>query len=159
MSYAFTVENAEQNVSELFPLYCRHYAEMQARLEQQGLEVSPFAPRLERYFQAAREGYLLNFVVRTESGEAVGYSNIYLTNSMHNGDFLAREDTIFVLKEHRNGVGRRFSKFILDHLHGLGVKQLHVTALTDLRVVNLWKRMGFKEVGVAMAYEFKDYKS
>jgi GNAT superfamily N-acetyltransferase len=151
--YVFSIENAETNCDEMYPLYCKHYAEMQERLAGQGLDIPPFKPRLDMYFKAAREGWLVNYVVRLD-GEAVGYSNIYVTNDMHNGDIIAQEDTIFILKEHRNGIGRKFSKFILADLKCRGVKRLNVLALTDLRVSKLWERMGFKHTAHAMTYTF-----
>lgn len=154
MSYAFTIENGHDNIGELVILYGRHYKEMQDRLSSQGVEVADFNPRYKEYFEAFDAGYLLNFVIREESGAAVGYSNIYLTNDMHNGEFIAQEDTIYVLPEHRNGVGRKFSKFILDDLRQRGVKRISVTAITDLRVAKLWERMGFKHTAHHMTYTF-----
>lgn len=154
MNYSFSIENAETNCPELLPLYTKHYAEMQARLAAQGIAVPEFKPRLDMYFKAAREGWLVNYVVRTDQGAPVGYSNIYVTNDMHNGDLIAQEDTIFVLKEHRNGIGRKLSNFILADLKMRGVKRLNVLALTDLRVAKLWERMGFKHTAHAMTYTF-----
>lgn len=153
--YRFSIEDGEANYPELQPLYFRHYGEMRDRLAGQGIDIGECNPRLDMYFAAVRRGDLITYVVRLD-GKAVGYSNIYLTNDMHNGRLIAREDTIYILPEHRNGIGRRFSKFILSHLKHVGVKALNVTALTDLRVAKLWKRMGFKEVGMAMTYVFED---
>jgi GNAT superfamily N-acetyltransferase len=153
MNYRFTLENGAENRDELEPLYRQHYAEMAARLAKEGIDVAPFSPRWDMYEKAWRGGYLLNFVVRAD-GEVVGYSNIYLTSDMHNGEMIAREDTIYVLPEHRNGVGKKLSKAILGNLRSRGVKRLHVQALTDLRVAKLWKRMGFKHTAHAMTYTF-----
>ena len=153
MNYRFMLENGAENKHELEPLYRRHYAEMQERLAREGIEVAPFSPRWDMYDRAWQGGYLLNFVVRAD-GEPVGYSNIYLTSDMHNGELIAREDTIYVLPEHRNGIGRKLSKAILGHLRSRGVKRLHVQALTDLRVAKLWERMGFKHTAHAMTYTF-----
>ena len=152
-AYSFAVESGVENLTELFPMYAQHYREMKERLEAEGLSVAEFNPRVDEYVKAWLGGYLLNFVVRCD-GKAVGYSNIYLTNDMHNSELIAREDTIFVLPEHRNGTGKQFSKFILGELRSRGVKRLHVTALTDLRVAKLWKRMGFQPVASAMVYSF-----
>mgnify|MGYP003335101384 FL=1 len=87
-------------------------------------------------------------------GQACGYSNVYLTRDMHNQDLIATEDTVFVLKEHRNGVGKQLVRFILDDLQRRGVKRLLVSAMTDLRVAKLWGRMGFKEAATQMVYTF-----
>ena len=79
---------------------------------------------------------------------------MYLTRDMHNQDLIATEDTVFVLKEHRNGVGKQLVRFILDDLQRRGVKRLLVSAMTDLRVAKLWGRMGFKEAATQMVYTF-----
>jgi len=73
---------------------------------------------------------------------------------MHNNDLIAQEDTVFVVKEHRNGVGKKLVKFGVEELRSRGVKRLNVSAMTDLRVAKLWKRMGFKEAATQMTYEF-----
>lgn len=155
MNYDVKIEPFKDVYEELEPLYKQHYAEMTARLLEQGIRVSPYNPRLDRYYKASEEGWLLTFVLRSD-GVAVGYSNIYLTNDMHNDDLIAQEDTIFVTKDHRNGIGRRMSKYILEVLKSFGVKRLTVSARTDLRVAKLWKRMGFKETAIQMAYIFED---
>lgn len=135
-------------------LYRRHYAEMTDRLEKSGIHYSPFNPRLDVYFAHADRGDLLHFVVR-DDGAAIGYSNIYLTNDMHNRDLIAREDTIYIVPEHRNGVGRKLSRLILSVLNEKGVKRLSVSAMTDLRVAKLWERMGFKHTAHQMTYTFE----
>ena len=153
MTYTVSLESAVDNYDEMKALYTRHYSEMQSRLANEGIHIPEYNPRLDVYFDAWRRGDMLNFVVRLD-GKAVGYSNIYLTNDMHNRELIATEDTIYMLPEHRNGTGRLLSKFILNHLRGLGVKRLSVTALTDLRVAKLWERMGFKHTAHAMTYTF-----
>ena len=151
--YLVSLENVIENYDEMKRLYTRHYAEMQERLAKDGIHIPEYNPRLDVYFDSWRRGDLLNFVVRL-NGEAVGYSNIYLTNDMHNRELIATEDTIYMIPEHRNGTGRLLSKFILNHLSELGVKRLSVTALTDLRVAKLWERMGFKHTAHAMTFTF-----
>jgi ribosomal protein S18 acetylase RimI-like enzyme len=73
---------------------------------------------------------------------------------MHNSDLIAQEDTIYVVPEHRNGIGRKFTKVILAELKERGVKRLNVSAMTDLRATKLWKRLGFKELATQMTYTF-----
>jgi GNAT superfamily N-acetyltransferase len=153
MSYTFHLGRFKETYDELEPLYRQHYLEMTTRLEADKIPCSPYNPRLEQYIKAGDEGWLLTFILRHEE-KAVGYSNVYITNDMHNGDLIAQEDTIFVLKEHRNGVGKKLVKVILEELKERGVKRVSVAALTDLRVAKLWKRMGFKEAAVQMIYTF-----
>lgn len=153
MTYEITLEKLTDTYRELEPLYVQHYSEMVERLRGQGIELSPYNPRFAEYGAASERGDLLTFVLRFD-GKACGYSNIYLTHDMHNQDFIATEDTIFVLKEHRNGIGKLLVRFILEELQRRGVKRLLVSAMTDLRVAKLWGRMGFKEAATQMIYTF-----
>jgi len=153
MNYEITLEKFKDTYKELEPLYRKHYSEMTERLEESGLRCSSYNPRLDEYVRASEGGWLLTFVLRL-NGVAVGYSNVYLTNDMHNNDLIAQEDTIFVLKEHRNGVGKKMVKLILEELRSRGVKRVLVSAMTDLRVAKLWRRMGFKDVATQMIYKF-----
>lgn len=153
MNYTIQQENFKTTYPELEPLYRQHYAEMVERLAGQGVKYSPYNPRLHEYGESCDKGYLLTFVLRCDE-VACGYINVYITNDMHNHDLVAQEDTIFVVKEHRNGVGKKLVRFGLDELKRRGVKRLLVSAMTDLRVAKLWGRMGFKEVATQMMYTF-----
>lgn len=154
MSYTITQDcYADVYEKELETLMREHYSEMQKRLEAEGFKVSDYNPKISDYAQFNKDGWLLLYMLRWE-GKAIGYSTIYLTESMHNHDFIAEEDTLFVTKLHRNGIGKKFVEFILSDLRSRGVKHLTVSAKTDLRVAKLWKRMGFKEVAVQMQYTF-----
>jgi len=147
------VEKFTETYRELEPLYRQHYKEMTDRLSESGIHYSPYNPRLSEYGKASDGEWLLNFVLRTD-GAVCGYANVYVTNDMHNNDLIAQEDTVFVLKEHRNGIGKKLVKFVVEELRSRGVKRLNVSARTDLRVAKLWKRMGFKEAATQMTYEF-----
>lgn len=153
MSYTFHLGKFKETYAELEPLYRQHYSEMCERLANDGITYPPYNPRLDEYERAGDGGWLLTFILRLE-GKAVGYSNVYVTNDMHNSELIAQEDTIFVLKEHRNGVGKKLVKVILEELKERGVKRVTVSAMTDLRVAKLWSRMGFKEAATQMIYTF-----
>lgn len=153
MTYEIGLERGDLNYAELEPNYRAHYAEMQARLRDDGIDVGDYNPRLDQYFQAFAGGWLLNYVVRLD-GKAVGHSNVYLTNDMHNGEFIAKEDTVYILPEHRNGIGKALVKHILADLKARGVKRVMISPVTDLRVGKIWKRMGFREVASLMSYQF-----
>lgn len=154
MTYLLALENGSETLAELFPLYIEHYEEMRARLIKDGIETSPFNPQIPEYISRWESGVLQNYTVRTEAGEAVGYANIYITRDMHNGDLIGQEDTVFVLRPHRNGIGRKLVRFVLDDLRSRGAKRAYMTAMTDLRAVPLWKRIGFKPAATAMIYNF-----
>jgi GNAT superfamily N-acetyltransferase len=147
-----TLEKFRDTYQELEPLYRKHYAEMQARLAADGVTVSDYNPRLDQYEKFGDEGWLLTFVLRDE-GQAIGYSNIYVTADMHNHDKIAQEDTIFVLPE-RRGVGRVLIRAVHDELKKRGCKRLHVTTMTDLRVSKLLQHMGYKHTAHHMTMEF-----
>lgn len=153
MSYEITIEKFLFTYLELEPLYRQHYNEMTDRLEASGIKCSPYNPRIENYVAISEAGGLLTFVLRHE-GKACGYSNIYLTNDMHNNDPIAQEDTVYVLKEHRNGIGRRLIQFVHEELKRRGIKRLNITTGTDLRVSKLLERMGYKHAAHAMTITF-----
>lgn len=154
--YRFSIEDAEFTYPEFEPLYRQHFDEMLERMHSLGIPMGPYDPWLEAYFDAARNGSLVTYVVRTEAGEAIGYSNIYITRDAHNSERIAQEDTIFIRRDHRGPISRVFVRFILDDLRRRGCKRGNVTTIIDPRVAHLWKRMGFKEVGTAMTFVFED---
>lgn len=154
MTYAFHLVNGHEFHPVLEPLYKQHYAEMQKRLETDGHPVGDYKPQLERYFSAMDSGELLTFIV-VKDETVVGYSNIWVTTDMHNSEPIAQEDTVYMLPEHRNGVGRKLVKFILEFLSNLGVKRVTISPVTDLRVGKIWSRMGFRPVAQLMTYHFK----
>ena len=152
-SYTITLESFTPTYAELEPLYREHYAEMQARLAGEGIPIGPYNPRLDEYRKAGDGGWLLTFVVRSE-GQAVGYANIYLTSDMHSDVLMSVEDTIFVTKAHRNGIGRTLTKFIMAELQRRGVVRAQATTATDPRVAMMLERMGWKRTAVVMTYIF-----
>ena len=153
MSYTFHLGKHRETFDELEPLYRQHYAEMVERLAKDGIDYPPYNPRWDEYWRASDRGDLLTFILRHD-GKAVGCSNVYLTNDMHNSELIAQEDTIYVVPEHRNGIGKKLTKIILAELKERGVKRLHVSAMTDLRATKLWNRIGFKESATQMIYTF-----
>lgn len=153
MNYTFHLEKWHENWPELEPIYRQHYKEMTDRLAGQGINYSAFNPRLDKYREASEGGWLISYVVRKENN-AVGYCTVYVTNDMHNKDLIAQEDALYVLPEHRGGVGKKLVQFGLDDLRSRGVKRLNVNAMTDLRVAKLWERMGFKHTCHSMTFTF-----
>lgn len=155
MTYTIAIERGDENWFELEPNYKRHYAETVERLNGDGIKVGPYAPRLDQYFRFFREGWLVNYVARHE-GKPVGHANVYITNDMHNGELIAQEDMIYVMPGHRNGLGKRLTRFVLDDLKRRGVKRAMISARTDWRAEKLWQRMGFKRNSVQMMYDLEN---
>lgn len=135
-------------------LTSEHYKEMADRLEKDGIKVSPFNPRLEQYIKNNREGWLKFYTLRHEK-KCVGYCLIYITNDMHNGDKIAKEDAIFVTRNHRNGIGKKLTQHVIAEMKQLGVQKIYCSAVTDLRVEKIWRRMGFKNLATEMVYEMR----
>ena len=155
MSYTYQTENGAHTLPELQPLYHMHYCETEKRLTKEGFTPSPYKPDWGRYIDYWMRGYLIHYNARID-GKAIGYANVYLTTSMHNQDLIAHEDSLFVHPDHRNGVGRKLTLFVLDDLKKRGVKRAVMTARTDPRATKLWKRMGFRETAVELVYDFGD---
>ena len=154
MTYTYHLADPILDLEEILHLYKRHYGEMKARLAEAGIEIGAFNPRVDAYAGAFQAGRLLHYVVRAD-GKAVGYSNVYITSDMHNGELIAREDTIYVHPNHRKGCGRKLMKEILLDLQRRGVKRFIGTASTDPRATKLWERMGFRPAGLTMMYVFE----
>lgn len=147
--YSYAVERYADTLAEMMPIYRHHYAELLARMGDDAAGMSPFNPRFDAYIAANDRGDLLHFIVRKD-GAAVGYANVYVTLDMHNQDLIATEDAIFVMPQHRNGIGRKLTIGIVDALKASGVKRAHMTAAIDPRAAALWGRLGFKHTGVRM---------
>jgi ribosomal protein S18 acetylase RimI-like enzyme len=153
LTYTIGLERGDLNYSELEQNYRRQYQEMADHMATRGIVLSPYNPKLDRYYRAAAEGWLLNYVARF-NGEAIGHCNVYLTNDVRSGDPVAVEDTVWVQPSHRNGLGRKLVKYVLNDLKGRGVRRFLISAATDPRAANLWRRLGFSEVSLQMSYEF-----
>ena len=153
MSYTVRQVRLLDELGRVYPLWERHYGEMERRLLADGLPCSPFKPRTEQYVRSNEEGWLLAFLLERD-GEAVGYAQGYVTQDMHNGDLIAQEDAIYVVPEHRNGAGRILLDAVHDELRRRGVKRLNITTGTDLRASKWFLRRGYKHVAHCMSITF-----
>jgi hypothetical protein len=136
MTYSFAQEGFSDCYDDLEPLYRAHYAEMCERLTAAGQVCSPYNPRLDIYRASEARGDLITLVLRSD-GEAVGYINVYVTNDMHNMDRIAKEDTVFVRKDHRKGIGKKLVEYGLDRTQAAQREAFDVSAMTDLRVAKV----------------------
>ena len=153
VEYTYHIEKWHENYPELDAIYRQHYQEMCDRQAENGIHLSPYDIRLDQYLAASHGGWLISYVARL-NGKAIGYCNAYITNDMHNQDLIAQEDALYVLPEHRKGVGRKLVQFGLNDLRDRGVKRLNVSAMVDLRVALMWRRMGFKDSSINMTFTF-----
>lgn len=140
--YQFSAEMFGDTWPEIGPIYRQHYEEMGARLVAIGHPPVPFNCRVDEFIAANKRNDFLHFVAR-HKGAAVGYFNLFLSRDMLNGEPSAWESALYVVPAHRNGVGKRLLKAVIEYLRQNGVKRLHCGATTDARVEKLWRRMGF----------------
>ena len=153
MIYSFQGETIHGSFDDFVRLTKEHYQEMSDRLERDGINVSPYNPQFGRYIEFNKGGWLKFFTVRHQF-ECIGYCLDYVTVDMHNGDRIAKEDALFVTRNHRNGVSKKLVQYVLEQLKELDVQRAYCSAVTDLRVEKLWRRMGFKNIATEMVYEF-----
>ncbi|TPJ55012.1 GNAT family N-acetyltransferase, partial [Mesorhizobium sp. B2-6-7] len=129
--YTISKESFVAAWPEIEPLARMHFEETRARFATEGMPMGAFNPRLDVYKKADEGEYLHTFVVRTETGQAVGHSTVYIQTDMHNRELIGKEDTIYIHPDHRNGVGRRLTKHILLLLKSQGVFRATIDARTD----------------------------
>ena len=153
MSYVARQVKLVDELERIYPLWQRHYGEMEKRLRSDGFEVSPFHPRTIEYVRSNEDDFLLVFILEHE-GEAVGYAQGYVTHDMHNGDLIAQEDAIFVVPEHRFGAGSILLNAVHEELKRRGVRRLNITTGTDLRASKWFLRKGYRHVAHCMSIAF-----
>jgi len=151
--YTFEQARWHETYEELMPLYRMHYDEYRERMAHQGIPLPEMALRMDVYVGASQRGEIIHVVARKD-GIAVGYVTVFISNDMHNGDRIMREDTLFVHPDHRRGVGKRLARIIFDAGAAMGAKRLHMSAATDPRATAQWVRMGAIPAAVGLVYVF-----
>ena len=126
-------------LNEIVPLHERHWEETEKY--RHGI---PLNPDYEYMMRAEDQGRFLVFTVRHE-GNLVGNCMMYMTKSTHTQEWIAEEDTIFILSEYRKGrLGLRFIKYVEDVLRNMGITEIRVTVKTVNRVGDLLKAVGYQ---------------
>lgn len=118
----FQVEKFKDVWPELCPLTILHWSEIHPGRE------SAYKPNVKQYQHFNDIGFLHIFTARHE-GVLVGQAVIYVTESMHTQQKMAREDTWYFLPEFRRGRNAiDFLKYIENTLRENGVVEFHATA-------------------------------
>jgi hypothetical protein len=89
-------------------------------------------------------GRFMVFTVRKDQ-ELVGNCMVYLSQSTHTRRWIAEEDTLFIVKDHRKGrVGIKLVQYGERVLASLGVTEVRVTVKTVNRVGSLLQALGYQ---------------
>lgn len=154
MTYALSVEPLRDVLTELEPICHQHYDEMQSRMQGLGVPIAEFNPQWDAYCNYESAGLFRAFIARC-AGKIIGYSFIYATPDMHNGELIASEDTIYVVPAHRGkSAGRELVEFVHATLKDIGVKRLSITTSTDLKVAAWLEKRGYKHTAHHMTICF-----
>lgn len=149
--YKVVIESYKDTYEELKHLYKQCYEELALIAAKDGRIYPKYDPWLASYASSYEANSLILYVVR-EEGAAVGYCMMYLTQDTRNQELVTYEDSIYILLEHRNGIGMFLGKGIVEDMRNRGVKRIFLSAIDD-RIVNMWKRIGFKPIATTMELE------
>lgn len=99
-AYVAAVERFRAVLPELHLLHLRHFGETERYRAHQGLN-----PDYDALLRDERAGRMLQFTLReAATRQLVGNARFYLATSRHTAARYAREDTYFLLREHRKGL-------------------------------------------------------
>jgi hypothetical protein len=79
----------------------------------------------------------------------VGHLTCFVTQSIHTGQPVATEDTLYVLPEYRNGTGRDLIRAGIADMAAHGIKEFWATCEPRTRVGPMLERQGFSHVSNA----------
>lgn len=148
MDYTISLEDYNDTLQELMPMYRRAYEEMLGFVPESSNR-QEFNPWVEAYTLSNIEKTLLLFVVR-KGTEAVGYCIMFVTRDLKDNQLMAYEDYIYLEPGHRNGLGKYLAKFIIAELAARGVKRITVSVLKGTGLELVWSRLGFKVIATQM---------
>lgn len=149
--YQVRIEDYLKTYEELKSLYKQSYEHLVAIYARDGRIYPKYNPWLSCYKEHYEAGSLILYVIREDS-KVAGYCMMYLTQDMQNQELVTCEEGLYILPEHRNGIGKILAKMIIQDMRSRGVKRITLSAI-DQRIVNLWKTIGFKEVATTMELE------
>lgn len=132
------VERMQAILPEIVPLHAAHWAETEKYRHGVPLNVD-----YDHMVNAERQGRFILFTVRRD-GALVGNCAMYLTCSTHTQQWVAEEDTLFILSEHRRGrLAIKLIQYVEDVLKNMGITEIRVTVKTVNRVGDLLERLGY----------------
>lgn len=149
--YTFHAEPFPEVLPELLAMHAQHFAETDRYAGK------PFRPDYEAMAADWRRGAMVQFTVRDDTWAVVGNLRMYLATSRHTGERVAREDTLYLLPEHRRGaLASRFLDYCEAALADLGVQTITIDVRRprpaadgkpERSLGRLMERRGYRHVG------------
>lgn len=150
-SYVLGTERLADVVDEMRPLHRAHWLETEGHRN----TVQELAVDYEAMKDFEQRGRFALFTARAQgSSQLVGNGAVYIMPSMHSGALIAREDTLFILREHRGRLGVALIRYIEDMLKVMGVRELTVTVKLVNAVGQMIQRMGYQHVAAEYVKQF-----
>ena len=137
----FQVEYFRDIVDEIHPLHELHWLETEKYRHGQGLK-----PDYDHFKATEYAGKLVQFTARADA-KLVGNIRMYLYQDLHTGQFAAKEDTMYLMREYRAGRNfLRFFQYMEKVLKTLGVRQITTDSKVSTSVWRINEFMGYEHV-------------
>lgn len=151
--YTFGLEPMAKCVDEVRKVHQAHWDETEVLYL-----TRPMDPDYEMFASMEANRQFLFFSIRDAEGELVGNFGFYLALSSHfKGQLMAKEDFLFIHKDHRKGgLARAFYQYAEKCLIKLGVKLIGISDKAPCggkSLKPLLSREGFKEVATVYVKE------
>lgn len=157
--YTFHAEDFPDVLPELLAMHAQHFAETDRYAGK------PFHPDYQAMAADWRRGAMVQFTVRDDTWAVAGNLRMYLANSRHTGERVAREDTLYLLPEHRRGaLAARFLTYCEGALRQLGVQSITIDVRLPKPAADgkperglgrLMERRGYRRVGEVYTFDLQ----
>jgi hypothetical protein len=143
--YTIQCERLAHILDDIEPLHAMHFAETERY--RAGVHLKP---DLDYMISQEHAGQLLQFTARIkETGELVGNMRLYLYRDLHAGVFTAKEDTFFVIPQHRGGfMAVRLWQFAERAVLSIGVREIRFSSKLSNGADRMAVYLGYHAVGM-----------
>ena len=150
--YTIQAERLGDILKEIHQLHVEHWAETEKHRHGFSLN-GDYGSLLAR----ERAGNLIQFTIRTDSGDLIGNLRMVIATSTHTQTRYACEDTLFIRPAHRGGVKvMALMRFAEQALLALGIREVRASSKLVTRADVLMRRMGYEPVALEFVKIFKD---
>jgi GNAT superfamily N-acetyltransferase len=103
-------------------------------------------PDYQKYEACCDAGVLLS-VIAEDDGLCVGYGVFFVTDSIHSGERVAKNDTIYILPEYRKGgAGADLIKFCESESKSMGAVLMFLELPSTRPMTVLSRRLGYANI-------------